>query len=71
MSKVMYIGRDDLGNPVIKAYDRSSGKTWGTKFGGGVRYIMYNMRDAERAFRREFGLVGVRFEKHVGDYMIY
>lgn len=67
--KEMYIGRDDLGNVTIKAYDRDNGRFYGTKWNGAIRYIGYSRRDAEKAFRDTFNLKGKHFEKYITGFM--
>lgn len=67
--KVMYIGRDECGNIAIKAHDSDNGKFYGTKWGGAIRFIWYSKRDAEKEFRRTFGLQGKHFEHIEVGYM--
>lgn len=67
--KTMYIGRDGCGNITIKAYDNDNHRFYGSKWNGGIHFMWYSRRDAEKEFRRMFGLQGKHFEHIDVGYM--
>lgn len=61
--RYMYIGKDSCGNYAIKAYDEDNRRTYGARWNGAISYLWYSKKEAEKAFRAQFGLQRKHFIK--------